>query len=330
MSPPIQIFMPEAGRIEQRELRLPDPGEEQVQVQIDRTVISPGTERALLTGLCEPWAPLPFPLGYSGTGTVVKVGPGVESFREGDRVAGEMPHASRANVKIGRAVKVGGSTGSDSAAFIKLGVIVLQGVRKARIELGESVAVVGLGLIGQMAGQLARINGAAPLIGLDPHEARRRTAMTLGMDLTIDAAAEHAIKLLHGQTDGLGADVVIEATGIPAPVHTALASARKMGRVVLLGSTRGEVSLDLYRHVHKQGLTILGAHEGTTSAHERRPGYWPWIEEARCYERLLASGRIDPTPLITRRIDPSGIDDAYQRLIAGQLDDLAVMIEWKK
>ena len=130
------------------------------------TAVSVGTEIHGWTHGGEPGNPVRFPraTGYCNVGTVLEVGKDVEGVRPGDRVAGQGNHASHCILYGGRAfyVKVPDSVSSRSAAFMVMGAIAIHGIRVARIELGEVVVVIGLGIVGQLAATLARLSGAPP------------------------------------------------------------------------------------------------------------------------------------------------------------------------
>ena len=125
------------------------------------------------------------PLGYSSAGTVIEVGEGVEEFRVGDRVAcagaGYASHAEVVFVPKNLAVKLPDAVDFESAAFTTLGAIALQGLRLADVRLGETVAVIGLGLVGLLAVQLAKAAGCR-VVGMDPNPERCRLAQELGCD----------------------------------------------------------------------------------------------------------------------------------------------------
>lgn len=141
----------------------------------------------------------------------------------------------------------------ERAAFFELGAIALQGVHKARIELGEAVVVIGAGLIGLLAMQLAKLQGAAPVITVDQDEQRLDFPPT-GADAVL-MADSHLSAELSRLCGDQGPAVVIEATGHPATIPTAFDLAGWCGRVILLGSTRGETEQVIFTAMSiKKGL----------------------------------------------------------------------------
>ena len=138
---------------------------------------------------------VPVPLGYSSAGTVIAVGEGVGKFQPGDRVAcagaGYASHAEIAFIPENLAVKLPDGVDFESAAFTTLGAIALQGLRLAELELGETVAVIGLGLLGILTVQLARASGCR-VIGMDPNPERCRLAKQFGIDEAVPDSAGFA------------------------------------------------------------------------------------------------------------------------------------------
>ncbi len=323
--------MPEVGRVELAEQPLPEPEAGQVQIEMGWSLISPGTEVALIGGKLQPWAPLPFPLGYSASGRVRKVGPDVECLAPGDEVAAVTPHANCANVAIGNVYPLPAGVSPERGATINLGIIVMQAVRKARIEPGESVVIVGMGLIGQLAMQVCRVAGGHPVIAVERDAGRCELARRAGADHVLEADGDWHSRLLDLLPDRNrnGADVVIEATGDPEPINAAFAATARMGRVVLLGSTRGQGRVDWYRDVHKKGLTILGAHQKTVPAHECQPGLWPERAEGETWLRLIGAGRLDPVPVLTDRIAARDAPGTYRRLLDGDLKSIGILLDWR-
>jgi L-iditol 2-dehydrogenase len=319
----------EKGKVALRELVLADPGPGEVQVRVAMTLVSPGTERALVLALENTSAAFPQDLGYSAVGTVEKVGDGVARFTAGDRVACFcLPHCSRGNVSQEFCVRLGEGTSWLEGAFVALGVICLQGVRKLRVELGESAMVLGLGPVGQLAVQLLRANGAVPVIGVDRVTSRLRMARENGADFALNASAQGWERDLRGATGDPGPHVVVESTGFPQPVATALDAARKFGRVALLGSTRGLTTVNFYATVHRKALTIVGAHIMGNPTHDSRPGFWTWQDDALAFLDLVAKKRIHVEPLVTRRVPYQHALDVYDELLRWDTEGMIHLIDW--
>jgi len=179
------------------------------------------------------------PLGYSSAGTVIGVAGDVDDFAVGDRVAcggSSANHAEVLFVPKNLCVKVPADVGLKEAAFTTVGAIALQGVRLAAPTLGETVAVIGLGLVGQLTVQILKAAGCS-VIGIDLDARAVALAKSLGADAAFQRASNGLMTDILSQTHGSGVDAVIitAATKSSDPVQLAGALARDKGRVVLVG-----------------------------------------------------------------------------------------------
>jgi len=296
------------------------------------TAVSAGTEIANYRGITRYRSASqgnPYYPGYSFAGEVVAVAPDVTDWRPGDRVCGHLPHASHVLVKNpARLVRVPEGVSDPQAAMTTLGSIVLNAVHLARIQLGESVAVVGAGLIGQLAAQLARLEGGRPVVSQDFISRRRELARSCGAHAAIDPAAPNVREALAELApDGFA--VVFEATGNNKAVNSAIKLAGRGGRVILLGSTRGTVDdFDPYTDVHLKGVTIIGAHITTTPPVATLQN--PWTEDAnrRVLLNLMRDGELDVESLISHRVVPSAAGEIYAGLERAPEEFLGVIFDW--
>ncbi|MBI2503580.1 MAG: zinc-binding alcohol dehydrogenase [Candidatus Latescibacteria bacterium] len=315
------VIWPAAGQVEIEERELPEPGLGEVLLEAERTLISPGTERAFLLNLPNTSGRYPQRPGYNFAGKVVALGPQVEGFSPGQRVVAAAPHAAHALVRAAQVCPTPEGVLTESAVFFNMGTIALQGVRRARIELGEGVAVVGQGLVGLLALKLSRLQGGAPLIAVDPVESRLAQSKQCGADLALTPQqAQELVEL---------PPVVIEATGAPEPINNAFQLARPGGRVVLLASTRGETQVNFYRDVHRKGLTVLGAHNSARPGLESHQGVWTWMDDCKAVLRLMELGRLGVEDLITHRVRAREAARAYGLLKEWDPSLLGVVLEWK-
>lgn len=320
----------EPGVIALKEFSVPEPGENEIQVKVHASLISPGTERAFVLNLDNTSGEYPMYPGYSSSGVVVKIGSRVTDFKVGDRIACHgIGHRSIGNIRQQRAAKLPDKVSYETAAFTSLGVIAMQGVRKARIELGESAMVFGLGIIGQLALQLARLNGAVPVIGVDRVQNRLELALRCGADAALNSADEQWLQLLNQKMDGMGPHVVIESTGVPEVISTAFETVRNYGRAVILSSTRGNSTINFYRDVHKKGITIVGAHINANPNGDSRPGFWTWRDDATAFLTLLQYSKLNLEPLITERVAWQDIEGIYRDMLAWNSNMIGSLIRWE-
>jgi len=181
------------------------------------------------------------PVGYSAAGIVLETGDAVTHFRPGDRVAcagAEMAnHAEIISVPENLAVKVPAGLSTELASTVTLGAIAMQGVRRCNPTLGETIFVIGLGVLGQITAQLLQANGCR-VIGVDLDCRRVACARESGLSHGIDPNQEDPVDRVHELTDGIGADAVIITAATPSHqvISDAMKTCRKKGRVVLVGS----------------------------------------------------------------------------------------------
>jgi len=148
-------------------------------------------------------------------------------------------------------------------------------------------------------------------------------------DHVLDPGQTDFADRLRDLSGGVGPEVVIEATGVPEVINTAFQLCVKMGRVVLLGSTRGETDgVNFYAAVHKRGLTIYGAHCSSVPRHDKQPHLWPQADDETVCLDLLARRRIDVGDLITDRYDVDRAPEAYGRLTAYDENLMGIILDW--
>lgn len=185
------------------------------------------------------------PVGYSSSGVVLEVGKNITDIAIGDRVAcagaGYANHAEIISVPGNLLCKMPDNVDFDEAAFTTIGAIAMQGVRRAKVQFGDNVVVIGLGLLGQIACQILKAAGAH-VIGIDIMKERVELAEELGADICF-AGGRDAVDEVLKYTDGIGADAVIiyAATSSNEPVKQAMEMARKKGRVVVVGAVGMEI-----------------------------------------------------------------------------------------
>ena len=278
-------------------------------------------------------------LGYSGAGVVVEKHPTVRDLEIGDAVAyGGEGTGHGETILTGRnlAARVPAGVRFDHAAFATLGSIALNAVRTAQLGLGDRVAVIGLGLVGQLVAQLARLQGAV-VIGIDLKPGRLELARRLGAEHAVDAAT--ARESVPALTDGRGADCVIVAAAAKssAPARQAIEICRDRGRIVVVGAVGMEFP---WEQMYRKELRLLMARAyGPGSydpAYEKSGQDYPlpyvrWTENRNMEEflRLLADGRVDVDPLITDRFPLERAPEAYRKILSPESGTLAVVLEYE-
>ncbi len=325
-----RVIWPDRAKVDIETFMLPPVDDDEVLVATQCTLISPGTERAFLLGLPNAQGRYPARPGYSNIGRIIELGKAVTDCEIGDRVASTQGHTSHFVTAPSRLLKIASEdVPAEEAVFFNLGAIALQGIRKARIELGEATLVLGQGLIGLSALQLSKLSGALPLIAADLTDSRLEISKRIGADHTFNPEDTDFSDQLGDATQGDGPAVVIEATGHPDAISTALAVAGWGARVVLLASTRGETpSVNFYRDVHKKGLILQGAHNSIRPRQESSPNFWTLEADSRLLLSLIAQKRFNVIPLISHRVPGEDAAKAYQLLMAWNPDLLGVVLQW--
>lgn len=319
-----RAILPEPGKVVLEAFEVPEPDHNEVVIRTTKTLISPGTERALLLNLPGLNVKYPKAVGYSHVGVIIEVGQNVRQFNVGDRVASKSRHASHVIANADVCHKLSDDLMDEPATFFQLLTTSLQAVRKTRLEVGESAAIVGVGLIGLFAVQVARVMGALPIFAIDVHESRLAIAKKIGADhiFTSDTSIEGLTKLG-------GFPVVIEATGNPMVLDTACQITAIGGRISLLGSSRGKAdAFDFYTNVHKKGITLIGAHIHTGNRLASAPGWWTLYDEQQTALKLLQHKRVIVEPLITHRFTSEQIADAYALLADWNMDAMGMIVDW--
>ena len=278
-------------------------------------------------------------LGYSGAGIVVDKHSSVPDVEIGDRVAygGEgTGHAEAILVGRNLVAKVPENVPFERACFTTLGSIALNAVRIANISLGEKVAVIGLGLVGQLIAQLARLQGGY-VIATDLRSERVSLALRAGTDAALVGGSEFP-QQIKSLTDGIGVDCVIIAAAAKsdAPCRLAVEICRDRGRIVDVGAV--ELSFPWYETYLKEIQVYMARAYGPGSydaSYERQGRDYPlpyvrWTERRNMEEflRLSSQGRLRIDDLITHRFPLEEAPKAYEVIMDSSQRSLAVLLKY--
>lgn len=309
------------------------PGE--VLVRASKTLISTGTEGIVLSRLFETgghydrWVTYPFHPGYSMVGRVAAVGDAVTGCGQGDRVAVRKPHHQYVLASQHALVPVPEGVSDEDATWFGLANIVQNGVRRAEHQLGEAVAVIGLGPIGQLVVQYLRLLGARHVIAIDPVAQRLELAAAHGATALITARADEARDEVFRLTGGQGVDAVYDVTGAPRVFPAALRLLRRFGRLVLLGDTGTPGEQRLTGDVVTKGLRIIGAHDSNPPAESSDHALWSHARMADLFFTYLQRGDMRVGDLITHRYAPTDAPRAYALLREQRATTLGVLFDWE-
>lgn len=276
----------------------------------------------------------PMTMGYSSAGTVLACGFGVDAFKPGDRVASNGGHAGVVSVPANLCAAVPDGVSFDHAAFAVVGAIALQGVRLSQVQLGETVLVVGLGLVGQLAVSLLSAAGCR-VIGTDLEADKCALALKMGASVAEPGISASQLVELSG---GGGADAVLitASTKSNGPIELAANAVRQRGRVVLVGVVGLE--LDRRPFYFKEAEFVVSCSYGPgrydpayeDMGHDYPIGHVRWTEQRNIQAVLdmMGSGRLDVEPLISHRFSIDNAESAYDMIRAGSEPYLGVVLNY--
>ncbi len=325
-NPTLVIDAPSRIRIESRVQ--PEPGAGQLLIETAASLISTGTEIAILDGVVT-GIDYPFTPGYSNVGVVIATGPGVSKDWRGRKVATGAPHARYVVADEAGAVEIKGSSSDHELVFFALASIALNGLRRAAVSGGEVAIVFGLGILGQLVVRLCRLFGLRPVVGVDPERDRRKLLADHANVVTAKPdEAEHAVaELTHGRM----ADVVFDVTGLPAALPGQARCARDQARLVLLGSPRGDpVPFDFYVGCHRPSLTIIGAHTLSHPPVDAPGSPWTVQRHSELFFSLVEDGELDVAKLITDVVPWRDSVAMFDELSRNRGSHMGVVLDWSR
>lgn len=331
-----QIVFTEKNKAELLTVDVPELKPNEVMVETAVSTISPGTERANITGdpnvvaSGAPQVKFPRTPGYSSAGVVVKKGAEVKSVEIGDRVVVYWGLHKRYNVvPEENVVKMDDNVSFETGAMSFIATFPMAAIRKTRLEMGESAIVMGTGTLGIMAVKLLRAAGAVPIMAADPNPIRREIALKNGADYAFDPLQKDFAEQVRSITGG-GVNVAIEVTGVGAGFDEALDCMAKFGRVALLGCTRNsDFTIDYYRKIHAPGITVIGAHTIARPDVESHPGWFTHRDDIRAVLKLCGGGRLCLENLVEETHSPTACSEVYNRLVSDKNFPIAVQFDWR-
>lgn len=278
----------------------------------------------------------PLPLGYCHVGKVIEVGQGVEHVKAQDRVVSNGPHADIVRVSKNLTAKIPDNVDDESAAFTVLGSIGLQGIRLANPTLGESVVVIGAGLIGLMTIQLLIANGCR-VLAIDFDQQKLDLAKQFGAETCNPSTGEDAVSAGLAFSRGMGTDAVIitASTDSSDPVSQAANMSRKRGRIVLVGVTGLELNRSEFYEKELSFQVSCSYGPGRydpdyeDNGIDYPVGFVRWTEQRNFVAILdmMSSGKLDVKPLISHRYLFENAIEAYQTLTDGK-DVLGILLQY--
>ena len=318
------ILWPSAGEacLEQREWL--KTGGDQILIKTLYTVVSPGTERAMYNGLHNTRWSYPIYPGCSGSGIVIETGSKVKEIRKNDIVALNMEHASVVLAEEEDLVSVPEGVDPMEASFIHLGVITMQGIRKAGSIFGRTVAVFGQGLLGQLTIQLLVAGGAYPIVSI------ARTGKRAEISHKSGASKIITLNLHSGLIENINADITIDVTGNPEAIKYAIKASKKGGTLVLLGSNRGVTKkIDLDYAIIERHISIVGAHINSVPTKNVYTDIKGWKREGENFLTLVKRGGLNLKHLLTDTLNPYEPELFYRKLSRQNNNIVGAIFDWE-
>ena len=324
------------GKVAIVEEKIDDLKKGECMIQNRYSLISPGTELALFTGthvgFKDPeisWAAYPLLPGYATTGTVIKCRE-TEDLCEGDMVMYYGPHSTHGTVneKSDVWVKITEDM-AESSLFARFAQISSTVPYLTNKKNGNAL-VFGAGMIGNFCAQLLQLQNNRKVIIADISANRLKLAKSCGIERTINSGMEDLSEAINSLLSGEGIDIAVEATGVPQLVSQSLLLINSLGSVYLLGSSRGNVEVNAYKHIHRKGASLIGAHESVVGLIENDSSSKPVRQKCSEMIDLLNEGKLITEGMITHRIQPEQAEEYYNKLITNSDDYLGVIINWSK
>lgn len=301
-----------------------------LRLKTEVSLLSTGTEGICFGHLFEPgthwedWVKHPFYPGYSTVARVVEVGGGVAGWQLGQLAVARTPHASEAVVDAAKVSPVPEGIESETAAWFALALIGFMGAKNGCYRLGDSIAFVGAGPVGQVALRWGVACGARHVVAVDTVPGRLAMAKQGGATATVCAPIAEAIPAVIEACGGKRPRVVVDVTGHAPVFEACLALPRDRGTMVVLGDTGTPSRQRLTRDVIRRGLVIVGAH----GSHEE--GDWTQAAIDDLFFSLLLRGKYDVGGLITHTFRPEACREAYALVASGREASMGILFDWRQ
>jgi len=331
------IVFPEAKKAVIEELDIPHPGDGEVLIKSGCTMVSTGTEMTAFTGeyppgsVWEKYFKFPYYPGYNNIGTVVETGNGADRKLLGGKFATWGRHAAYSVQKVENLYPVTREIPDEHAVFFTIAQIVMNGIRRSHVQWGESVAVYGLGLLGQFTTIFARLCGARPVFAADVSDYRLNVLPEDSGIIKINTGSGgNTGEIIKAHNRGNLADAVFEVTGNAGLIPAEFAALRPQGRFVILSSPREKTLFDFHDLCNNPSYTIIGAHNFSHPAAASPDNPWTMHRHVEMFFDLVADKEIDVGRMISRKVDYTRAAEIYGDLLADRSKDMGIIIDWSK
>ncbi|MBL7110957.1 MAG: zinc-binding dehydrogenase [Bacteroidales bacterium] len=333
-----KLLVPEIGKVTmvEEEWNGKISGPNDVIIRNHFSHISAGSELAAIDGL-ESWFNIPGTPGYTAVGEVLEIGEDVDHVIPGDLVYTYGPHAEMYKIDAtdrwhGVCVKLPEGVRSDHASFTHMAGIAMTAIRNSNIELGDDVAVTGMGAIGILAAQLAQLQGAR-VIATDPEPTRREMAKQCGIMHVLDPILPDLKDQIMSMTNEQGVSTLIDASGMSKVIEQSIDFVALYGEVILLGTPRSPYETNLtgvlqHFHLLPHCLTMKGALEFIFPTHQMEFLKHSIERNASVILGLIKSGKLLIGPIHSHTMKPSDAQAAYDGLRNKKNEFIGVVFDW--
>jgi predicted dehydrogenase/threonine dehydrogenase-like Zn-dependent dehydrogenase len=301
-----------------------------------RRVMQKIRQEGLMPTMSQVFAKLdePMPLGYSSAGIVLECGRGVQEFKPGDRIANAGPHAGVVSIGKNLCARIPADVSFEQAAYTSVASIALEGIRLARVTLGERVLVIGLGLIGQICICLLKAQGCR-VFGTDIDLQKLDLARILGADEVATGSPVEAVKAFS-DSFGVDATIITAATASNEPIEFAAEACRAKGRIVLVGVTGLNLPRDPFfkKELEFTVSSSLGPGRGDSAYEEKGIDYpigharWTAQRNMQAVLETIAAGKLPVEKLTTHRFTIENAAEAYELITSRREPFLGIVIDY--
>lgn len=331
-----ELIVQEPGRIELQESELDETLEpNEALVEGEFSIVSAGTEGAGFTGLVKemPFGDsghYPRGTGYGHLGRVLSVGDDVTMCKPGDRVLSFSHHASVVKADAVRmALPVPVAADGSKLVFTRMAGVSIGALRSSSVQPGDTVLVVGMGLVGNFAAQLFKMAGA-DVMAADLSDLRLEKALACGIQRLVNPGKSDLRESVMEWTEGAGANIVVEAIGLSEVICEVALLTRPYGELILLGSPRAKATVDvtpMLLHIHLQAIRMIGALEWRWPRHESARER-SLLDNYRQIASWVVNGQLQTDPLLTHLASPADCQMIYDGLTGRREEYLSAVFDW--
>ncbi|MBA3707203.1 MAG: zinc-binding alcohol dehydrogenase [Planctomycetes bacterium] len=330
----LQVFFTGKEQVEFRAEPIAAPKDAEVLVRATWSLISTGTETTAYARRFDPgthwdnWVKYPFSTGYSHAGVVEAVGPEVKRLKVGDRVASGCTHKQFAVAHEDAFFVIPDNVSDRDASWLSLSYVAQNGIRSVEHALGDDVAIVGMGPIGQLAVQFVRLLGAREIIAIDPVLSRLEMAKAHGATHGLAVNVSDALEPIQRINGGRLCDVVYDITGNDQVFSAIQQLVRRKGKIGLIGDAGSPAGQTLTSAVMGKSLQIIATHGSCSPQTATDWAHWTKANMILLFFRYLADGRMRVSDLNTHVFSPVDCKAAYHQLLHDRAGTMGCHFDW--